>query len=171
MLPNADPIEVSMRALRLLLLLSLGIALAPTVAQPISASNAKSHVGEAATVCGTVASERTATTSRGKPTFINLDAPYPNQIFTILIWGENRMRFGALPQRGSRTCATGTIQEYRGVPEIIVRNAGQLSGGSSSGKTAAPSGATALCRDKTYSYSQHRQGTCSHHGGVAQWLQ
>jgi len=35
---------------------------------------------------------------------------------------------------------------------------------------AAPSGATALCRDGTYSYSKHRSGTCSHHGGVARWL-
>jgi Protein of unknown function (DUF3761) len=35
---------------------------------------------------------------------------------------------------------------------------------------SAPPGATALCRDGTYSYSQHRSGTCSHHGGVAKWL-
>jgi len=28
---------------------------------------------------------------------------------------------------------------------------------------------TALCRDGTYSYSAHRRGTCSHHGGVAEW--
>jgi hypothetical protein len=35
---------------------------------------------------------------------------------------------------------------------------------------AAPSGATAKCDDGTYSFSQHRQGTCSHHGGVAEWL-
>lgn len=33
-----------------------------------------------------------------------------------------------------------------------------------------PQGATAQCIDGTYSFSQHRQGTCSHHGGVAQWL-
>ncbi len=33
-----------------------------------------------------------------------------------------------------------------------------------------PYGATAVCGDGTYSFSQHRQGTCSHHGGVAQWL-
>jgi len=31
-------------------------------------------------------------------------------------------------------------------------------------------GATAVCHDGTYSYSQSRSGTCSHHGGVAQWL-
>jgi hypothetical protein len=30
-------------------------------------------------------------------------------------------------------------------------------------------GATARCRDGTLSYSAHRQGTCSHHGGVAEW--
>lgn len=31
-------------------------------------------------------------------------------------------------------------------------------------------GATAKCNDGTYSFSQHRRGTCSHHGGVAVWL-
>jgi hypothetical protein len=33
-----------------------------------------------------------------------------------------------------------------------------------------PPGASAICRDGTYSFSQSRRGTCSHHGGVAQWL-
>jgi hypothetical protein len=33
-----------------------------------------------------------------------------------------------------------------------------------------PAGATAKCGDGTYSFSQHRSGTCSHHNGVAQWL-
>lgn len=32
-----------------------------------------------------------------------------------------------------------------------------------------PAGATAKCRDGTYSFSQSRRGTCSHHGGVAIW--
>jgi len=31
-------------------------------------------------------------------------------------------------------------------------------------------GATAICADGSYSYSLHRSGTCSHHGGVAEWL-
>jgi hypothetical protein len=33
-----------------------------------------------------------------------------------------------------------------------------------------PSGATARCRDGSYSYSQHASGTCSHHGGVGRWI-
>jgi outer membrane biosynthesis protein TonB len=35
---------------------------------------------------------------------------------------------------------------------------------------SAPAGATAECRDGTYSFSQNHSGTCSHHGGVARWL-
>lgn len=30
-----------------------------------------------------------------------------------------------------------------------------------------PEGATARCRDGTYSFSEHHRGTCSWHGGVA----
>lgn len=35
--------------------------------------------------------------------------------------------------------------------------------------SSSSSGASARCGDGTYSYSQHRSGTCSHHGGVAVW--
>ena len=33
-----------------------------------------------------------------------------------------------------------------------------------------PPGATAQCRDGSYSFSKNRSGTCSHHGGLARWL-
>ena len=33
-----------------------------------------------------------------------------------------------------------------------------------------PPGATATCRDGSYSFSQHHSGTCSSHHGVAKWL-
>lgn len=32
-----------------------------------------------------------------------------------------------------------------------------------------PTGASARCADGTYSFSQSRRGTCSHHGGVVEW--
>jgi hypothetical protein len=34
----------------------------------------------------------------------------------------------------------------------------------------APPGATALCNDGSWSFSKHRSGTCSGHGGVAYFL-
>ena len=36
--------------------------------------------------------------------------------------------------------------------------------------SSGPRGATAQCRDGSYSFSQSRSGTCSHHSGVAKWL-
>lgn len=37
-------------------------------------------------------------------------------------------------------------------------------------RESKPTGASARCRDGSYSFSQHRQGTCSHHGGVSEWF-
>jgi hypothetical protein len=37
-------------------------------------------------------------------------------------------------------------------------------------RSTQPPGAAAQCRDGTWSFSEHHQGTCSHHGGVARWL-
>lgn len=36
--------------------------------------------------------------------------------------------------------------------------------------SAAPIGASAQCNDGTFSFSQNRRGTCSHHGGVRRWF-
>ena len=97
------------------------IAQAPQVTR-LTAAEAKDHIGEKATVCGKVASTRYAGTTRGKPTFLNLDKPYPSQVFTVLIWGENRAKFGAPEEhyRGKQICVKGTITEYRKDPEIMV---------------------------------------------------
>ena len=86
----------------------------------ITAAEAKDHVGERATVCGHVASTRYSVRSKGQPTFLNLDAPYPTQIFTIVIWGSDRPKFGEpeTKYRDTRVCATGLIRSYRGTPEI-----------------------------------------------------
>ena len=96
-------------------------------AQSLTTGQSKAHEGETATVCGVVASERTATSSRGEPTFINLDAAYPKQVFTILVWGDDRKNVGELPHVGSQVCAKGMITDYHGVPEVVVRSSGQLS--------------------------------------------
>ncbi len=52
----------------------LAFVLTPALAETISVADAKNHVGESATVCGKVAGKRTVPSSRGEPTFINLDA-------------------------------------------------------------------------------------------------
>jgi hypothetical protein len=95
----------------------------------LTTTEAKDHIGEQATVCGRVASGRYAATTRGKPTFLDLDKPYPGQPFTVLIWGENRAKFGAPEEtyRNKNICVTARIQSYRGEPEIIASDPAQLS--------------------------------------------
>ena len=110
-----------MRAILLMTVACIG-TMTSAAAQSISAADASKHVGEHATVCGQIAGEHTAYRSRGTPTFINLDKPYPNQVFTILIWGDYRSSVGQFPASG-RVCVAGTITEYRSTPEIVVRDA------------------------------------------------
>jgi hypothetical protein len=95
-------------------------------AQTLTTAQARAHDGDNATVCGVIASEHVAASSRGKPTFIDLDAPFPNPAFTILVWEEGRQNVGALPRSG-HLCASGLISYYHGVPEIVVRSSKQLS--------------------------------------------
>jgi hypothetical protein len=102
-------------------------AVIPATAQSISAAEASRHIGENATVCGRVASERTATSSKGQPTFINLDSAYPNQVFTALVWGDDRNKIGELPPEGAHMCVKGPITNYKGVPEIVVKEKDQIS--------------------------------------------
>lgn len=94
----------------------------------IPASEAKNHVGERATVCGEVAGAHYAARSRGNPTFINLDRAYPNQIFTILIWGSDRPKFGdpETMYAGKHICVTGKIALYRGVAETTAYEPSQI---------------------------------------------
>lgn len=109
---------------RVLLLLFLICTLEGFAQQRLTAADARLHIGQQATVCGTVASVHFASRSKGEPTFVNLDKPYPNQIFTILIWGSDRPRFGNPEQSysGKRLCVTGLITVYRDVPEVVAHD-------------------------------------------------
>lgn len=79
-------------------------------------------------MCGQVMGVHLAARSRGEPTFINLDRAYPNQIFTILVWGEDRAKFGNLEAKYSdaRVCVQGVITEYRGEPEMVIHDPDSL---------------------------------------------
>ena len=121
-----SPIGVLCLLVALMLLAVLG---RPVFAQKsLSVAEAKEHVGEVATVCGIVVSTRFASSTKGQPTFLNLDKPYPNQVFTIVIWGSNHNKFGRpeVEYNEKRICVTGKIAEYRGKPEIVANDPTQI---------------------------------------------
>jgi hypothetical protein len=95
----------------------------------LRASEAKHHIGQQATVCGRVASGRYVPTTHGSPTFLYFDKPYPNQPFTVIIWGHNRAKFKTpeTTYRDKSICVTGRIGIYRGEPEIIASEPAQIS--------------------------------------------
>lgn len=104
----------------------------PTVA----VEEAADHVGEAVRVCGSVAGARYVPGVEGRPTFLNLGAPHPEAIFTVVIWGEVRARFEARPEdlyAGRRICVRGRVERHEGTPQIVVGSPDQigLSAGSS----------------------------------------
>jgi hypothetical protein len=120
-----------MKRSRALVVLAFCFLTIPSVraqTKKITAAEAKDHIGDRATVCGKVASTHYAKSSKGEPTFLNLDEPYPKEIFTILIWGSDRGKFGTPESeyRGLRLCVSGKITTYRGVPEIVAGEREQI---------------------------------------------
>lgn len=85
---------------------------------------------------------------------VNADAPRQEEQET-----SPRAEKGA-PKAGGG--GTSTDRYYRNIDGNLVR--------SPTFSNKAPEGATARCGDGSYSFSRHRRGTCSHHGGVAGWL-
>jgi DNA/RNA endonuclease YhcR with UshA esterase domain len=130
---EGTPMRRSIKSLAYLILLGLAflICASNSIAQQetIDPIDAHKYIGMEKTVCGTVASATYAVRTKGRPTFLNLDQPYPNQIFTVLIWGSDRNKFKNPPEsffKGKRICVTGVIKSYRGKPEIVVRSPDQI---------------------------------------------
>jgi hypothetical protein len=116
-----------MKAASLVVVTALLLPAWPAIAATLSPAEAGQHVGETATVCGRVASAHLPQSAR-EPILIDLDQRYPDQIFTIVILGRDRARFGALDKSllDQHLCATAPIQLYRGRAEMIVQDPAQL---------------------------------------------
>lgn len=71
--------------------------------------------------------------------------------------------------QGQGACSRhGGVAEW--LPEDETVQANTTTNQSSRTQADVPAEATARCKDGTYSRSAHRSGTCSYHGGVAEWL-
>jgi len=117
------------RALRVLVLFpAVGFALPSLAADSIAPADAINHVGQHACVCGKVVSSKYAQASRCSPTFLNLDQPYPNQVFTAVIWGDARPKFKPVPEQlqGHSICVSGSITLYKGRAEMEVSDPTQI---------------------------------------------
>jgi hypothetical protein len=97
----------------------------------LEADVARQHVDEDARVCGFVAETRYAEASNGQPTFLDFGQPYPNEVFSAVIWGgaPERAKYPELPEMlyiRRNVCVTGRIELYGDKPQIVVRHQAQL---------------------------------------------
>jgi hypothetical protein len=87
--------------------------------------DAHKHLGEDKIVCGTVANTYYAVESKGQPTYLNLNKPWPEHIFTIVILKSDRHKFKSPPEiffDNKKVCVTGIITAYQDKPQVIVSN-------------------------------------------------
>lgn len=87
--------------------------------------SAQRSVGELVRVKARVARSYFASSSRGRPTFLDLGRAYPSPSrLTIVIWGRNRVNFPRAPERmfrrGSTICVQGFVSRHRGAAQIEV---------------------------------------------------
>lgn len=106
----------------------LGLCVTPASAADLQAADAAKHIGETATVCGAVASAKYDADLKAQPTFLDFEKPYPDQVFTVVIFGSDRAKFGTPESslRGKQICVTGKIQDRSGLPQMILNDPKQL---------------------------------------------
>jgi hypothetical protein len=93
----------------------------------VRATEAAPQAGRIGTVCDSVAG--TTYLGGGRRTFLNFVRDYPDQPFTVVIPGDVRGRFREPPEslyRDRQVCVAGTVTIFRGIPQIIVYDPGQL---------------------------------------------
>jgi hypothetical protein len=109
-----------------------GLLSGPVLAQQediVRAHQAIDHAGEYAMVCGVIASARYNKESKGAPTYLNFDKPYPGQDFSAIIFAKNRKNFSPEPETltGYKACVYGKVKIYKGKAQIELVKADQLS--------------------------------------------
>ena len=109
------------------LLSAAGIALflaASVQAETISPQEASHYAGSAITVEGVVSQ---VSTSGGGTTFINFGGRFPNHVFYAVIFRKNQGQFSGLNAlEGKAVAISGTIEFYKGKPQIILHSPDQI---------------------------------------------
>ncbi|MBS1532761.1 MAG: S1/P1 nuclease [Bacteroidetes bacterium] len=93
------------------------IAAAPV----IEISDAGNHIGQTVKVTAKAYSSR----DMGSFTLVNLGASYPNQLLTLVLRGDAKRKGQDID--GKMVTVTGKVIDYKGKPEIEVRDPSQLS--------------------------------------------
>ena len=93
---------------------------------PVPIAEISKHVGDSVKVEGKVFGTRYFPDSKNTPTLINIGGAYPNQLLTVVIYGDDRKNFKSAPEeyfKDKEVVITGKVEMYHGKPQIIVHDA------------------------------------------------
>lgn len=99
----------------LALILATSLCISARTPDKLTPEQAKDHIGQTATICGLVTTTRYAESTRNSPTFLNFGPAYPKHVFTAIIWGSDRAKFGKpeLEFKDKCVCVTGKVESIR----------------------------------------------------------
>jgi endonuclease G len=95
----------------------------------IGTAQVKYFFGETATVCGQVVATKYKINGKSDPTYINLDKKWPETVFTLMVFGKDRINFSYKPEEfltDKKICVTGKVGEFNGTPQIIATDETQI---------------------------------------------
>ena len=87
------------------------------------------YVGDSVMVTGKVYTTRYLESASNAPTLINLGAAFPNQLVTVVIFGDSRKNFQEAPEsffKDSTVKVTGKVCLFKGKPQIVVVESSQM---------------------------------------------
>ncbi len=96
---------------------------APLPGGRFNTMQAKYHIGNKATICGTVVSTRR--TKKANAVYLNFDRIYPNQDFYATVWDSNSPNFSYDPEtylQGRKVCVTGMVAVFDDIARISINN-------------------------------------------------
>ncbi|MDB5206046.1 MAG: hypothetical protein JWR72_1121 [Flavisolibacter sp.] len=99
------------------------------VKTPISLSEVDFFVGDSVTVTGKVLTARYFADTKTQPTLLNMGAPFPDQLLTVVIESADRKYFVENPEvyyLNKDIVVTGKIVLFKNKPQIVVRNKEQI---------------------------------------------
>ncbi|RYG29811.1 MAG: hypothetical protein EOO01_37670 [Chitinophagaceae bacterium] len=116
---------------KLLTVLAFMAAISAHAQKEIKIDELSSYTGDSVTVKGKIFGVRYLESAKNTPTFINVGGAFPNQLLTIVIWGDVRKKLSYAPEEepyvNGFTKVSGRVELYRGKPQIVVTNPSQLS--------------------------------------------
>jgi hypothetical protein len=125
------PIYCRKNNMRLLILALLSLSFLFSMAQQeLKPEELKDHIGDSVKVKGKIFGVRYFESAKNSPTLINVGGAYPNQVYTIVIFGEVRKKLGFAPEEskytGGMAIVTGKVELYKDKPQIVITDPAQL---------------------------------------------